>query len=74
MSDDSQDGSTPPTANTGYIGIVESLATWLFIADSDPQAERKRAVVHWITVGATVVFAVGFAALIVIMFVAVVQG
>ncbi|MFE4467276.1 hypothetical protein ACFRFH_00555 [Leifsonia sp. NPDC056824] len=74
MSEDSRDGSTPPRANRRYAGIVESMITWLFIADSDPRAEAKRAFVHWVAVSATVFFALGFVALIVIMLAAVLRN
>ncbi|QNE34643.1 hypothetical protein [Leifsonia shinshuensis] len=74
MSEDSRDGSTPPHANRRYAGIVESLMTQLFIADSDPRAETKRAFLHWVVVSAAVIFAVWFVALIVIMLAAVLRG
>ena len=74
MTEDSRDGSTPPHANPRYAGIVESLTTRLFIADSDPRAESKRAFVHWAVVSTTVIFAVGFVALIVIMLAAVLRS
>ncbi|KQR51874.1 hypothetical protein ASF88_09705 [Leifsonia sp. Leaf336] len=74
MSEDSRDVSTPPHANRRYAGIVESLITKLFIADSDPRAESKRAFVHWVVVSSTVIVALVFVALIVIMLAAVLRS
>jgi len=74
MSEDSRDGSTPPHANRRYAGIVESLITKLFITESNPRAESKRAFLHWVVVSSTVMFAVVFVALIVIMLAAVLRN
>lgn len=74
MSEDSRDGSTSTHSNRRYAGIVESMTTRLFIADSDPRAESKRAFVHWAVVSATVIFALGFLAIIVVMLAAVLRS